>query len=82
MEYAYYIVDFVIDKSHTSTFYNFCPYFLSLFWFRLSTQLQLYGYNSQLYRNFTDAMTRSQGVVAISLLIQVMKIFPYILVRV
>lgn len=34
-------------------------------------QLQLYGYNSQLYQNFSEAATRSQGLVAISLLVQV-----------
>ncbi|KAK7582607.1 hypothetical protein V9T40_014052 [Parthenolecanium corni] len=33
-------------------------------------ELQLYGYNSQLYQNFSEAATRSQGLVAISLLVQ------------
>lgn len=34
-------------------------------------ELQIYGFNSQLYRNFEDAMQRSQGLVAISVLLQI-----------
>lgn len=45
----------------------------------LFSQLQLYGFNSQLYRNFTEASTRSQGLVAISLLVQVTLIFHFII---
>lgn len=49
------------------------PIFMILILFSPQTlfQLQLYGYNSQLYRNFSDAITRSQGLVAISMLVQV-----------
>lgn len=35
------------------------------------TQIQIFGYNSQLYTNFSDAMHRAQGIVAVSILLQV-----------
>lgn len=38
-----------------------------------SRQLQIFGYNSQLYTNFTDSMNRAQGIVGISVLLQVNK---------
>lgn len=37
----------------------------------LFPQLQIFGYNSQLYQNFTDALNRAQGIVAVSVLLQV-----------
>ncbi|OAD53215.1 Carbonic anhydrase-related protein 10 [Eufriesea mexicana] len=33
--------------------------------------LQIFGFNSQLYNNFSDALQRAQGIVAVSLLLQV-----------
>ncbi|EZA57846.1 Carbonic anhydrase-related protein [Ooceraea biroi] len=37
----------------------------------LFSQLQIFGFNSQLYNNFSDALHRAQGIVAVSLLLQV-----------
>lgn len=37
----------------------------------LLLQIQIFGFNSQLYTNFSEALYRAQGVVAISLLLQV-----------
>lgn len=37
----------------------------------VSKQLQIFGFNSQLYNNFSDALQRAQGIVALSLLLQV-----------
>ncbi|KYN03067.1 Carbonic anhydrase-related protein 10 [Cyphomyrmex costatus] len=34
-------------------------------------ELQIFGFNSQLYNNFSDALHRAQGIVAVSLLLQV-----------
>lgn len=34
-------------------------------------QIQIFGYNSQLYTNFSDAVYRAQGIVAVSVLLQV-----------
>lgn len=34
-------------------------------------QIQIFGYNSQLYSNFSDAIFRAQGIVAVSVLLQV-----------
>ena len=39
--------------------------------FSVWKQLQIFGFNSQLYNNFTDALQRAQGIVAVSLLLQV-----------
>lgn len=39
-------------------------------------QLQIFGYNSQLYQNFSDALNRAQGIVAVSVLLQVNNTFP------
>lgn len=36
-----------------------------------SLQIQIFGYNSQLYSNFSDAVFRAQGIVAVSVLLQV-----------
>lgn len=36
-------------------------------------ELQIFGYNSALYTNFTDSMNRAQGIVGISVLLQVIK---------
>jgi hypothetical protein len=33
-------------------------------------QIQIFGYNSQLYANFSDAMFRAQGVVGVAVLLQ------------
>jgi hypothetical protein len=38
-------------------------------------QIQLLGFNSQLYNNFSDALNRAQGIVGVSLLLQVRKGF-------
>lgn len=34
-------------------------------------QIQIFGYNSQLYSNFSDALNRAQGIVGVSVLLQV-----------
>lgn len=34
-------------------------------------QLQLYGYNAELYRNMSEAQHRAQGVVGVALMVQV-----------
>ncbi len=34
-------------------------------------QMQIFGYNAHLYANFSEALTKSQGIVGIALLIQV-----------
>ncbi|XP_033333149.1 carbonic anhydrase-related protein B isoform X1 [Megalopta genalis] len=34
-------------------------------------ELQIFGFNSQLYNSFSDALHRAQGIVAVSLLLQV-----------
>lgn len=34
-------------------------------------EMQIFGFNSQLYNNFSDALHRAQGIVAVSLLLQV-----------
>ncbi|XP_033212873.1 carbonic anhydrase-related protein 10 [Belonocnema kinseyi] len=34
-------------------------------------EIQIFGFNSQLYANFSDALHRAQGIVAVSLLLQV-----------
>lgn len=34
-------------------------------------QIQIFGFNSQLYTNFSEAMHKAQGIVVISLLLQV-----------
>lgn len=34
-------------------------------------EIQIFGFNSQLYNNFSDALHRPQGVVAVSLLLQI-----------
>ncbi len=73
---------FLPSSTHfLSSFYQ--PFFFFFFFFLvflffaeksyLFLQLQLHGYNSQLYRNFSEAATRAQGLVAISLLVQVRK---------
>ncbi|TGZ49721.1 Uncharacterized protein DBV15_01239 [Temnothorax longispinosus] len=33
-------------------------------------ELQIFGFNSQLYNNFSDALHKAQGIVAVSLLLQ------------
>ncbi|XP_055298901.1 carbonic anhydrase-related protein 10 isoform X4 [Sitodiplosis mosellana] len=33
-------------------------------------EIQIFGYNSQLYTNFTDSMNRAQGIIGISVLLQ------------
>ncbi|XP_012265017.2 carbonic anhydrase-related protein 10 [Athalia rosae] len=33
-------------------------------------EIQIFGFNSQLYNNFSDALHRAQGIVAVSLLLQ------------
>lgn len=35
------------------------------------TQIQIFGFNSQLYNNFSEALHRAQGIVGVSLLLQV-----------
>lgn len=34
-------------------------------------QIQIFGYNSQLYTNFTESLNRAQGIIGISVLLQV-----------
>lgn len=51
--------------------------YLTKFFFFLIFQIQIFGFNSQLYSNFSEALHRAQGIVAISLLMQV----SYILIR-
>lgn len=34
-------------------------------------QIQIFGYNSQLYTNFTDALYKAQGIVGVAVLLQV-----------
>ncbi|MPC93624.1 hypothetical protein E2C01_088758 [Portunus trituberculatus] len=36
-----------------------------------SLQLQLFGFNSQLYANFSQALDKAYGIVGISILLQV-----------
>ncbi|KAL9881726.1 carbonic anhydrase-related protein 10 isoform X1 [Glossina fuscipes] len=33
-------------------------------------EIQIFGYNSQLYNNFSDALNRAQGIVGVSILLQ------------
>lgn len=40
-----------------------------------SFQMQIFGFNSQLYNNFSEALHRAQGIVAVSLLLQVSDLF-------
>lgn len=51
---------------------NFSLYYLKLACSRVF-QIQLLGFNSQLYSNFSDALNRAQGIVGVSLLLQVRK---------
>jgi len=44
---------------------------ISIFFYPLFFQIQVFGFNSQLYSNFSEALHRAQGIVAISLLLQV-----------
>jgi len=44
---------------------------LNFFIFFTIFQLQMFGFNSQLYSNFSEAVYRSHGIVAISILLQV-----------
>lgn len=39
-------------------------------WFSL-LQIQVYGFNAELYHNMSEAQHKSQGLVAISLMVQV-----------
>lgn len=40
-------------------------------------QIQIFGYNSQLYSNFSDAIFRAQGIVGVSVLLQVNSLKSY-----
>lgn len=40
-------------------------------------QIQIFGYNSDLYTNFSEAMHKSHGIVGISILLQVF-LFEYL----
>lgn len=40
---------------------------------KTNTQIQIFGYNSQLYSNFSDALNRAQGIVGVAVLLQVRK---------
>lgn len=44
-----------------------------LFFFCL--QIQIYGFNAELYHNMSEAQHKSQGLVAISLMVQVSEFF-------
>ncbi|XP_063989600.1 carbonic anhydrase-related protein 10 [Diachasmimorpha longicaudata] len=48
-----------IGSEHTVDGYNF------------PAEIQIFGFNSHLYNNFSDALNRPQGIVAVSLLLQV-----------
>lgn len=41
--------------------------------FLLMLQIQLYGFNAELYHNMSEAEDKSQGIVGISLMVQVHK---------
>lgn len=47
---------------------NFQPAFFLL-------QIQIYGFNAELYHNMSEAQHKSQGLVAISLMVQVSEFF-------
>lgn len=38
---------------------------------RFDFQIQLYGYNTDLYSNMSEAQMKSQGIVGVSLMVQV-----------
>jgi hypothetical protein len=38
-------------------------------------QIQIYGFNAELYHNMSEAQHKSQGLVAISLMVQVSEFF-------
>lgn len=38
-------------------------------------QIQVYGFNAELYHNMSEAQHKSQGLVAISLMVQVSEFF-------
>lgn len=40
-------------------------------------QIQIFGFNSQLYTNFSEALHKAQGIVVVSLLLQVNPITLY-----
>lgn len=40
-------------------------------YFRVCPQIQLYGYNSELYHNMSEAQQKAQGTVGISIMVQV-----------
>lgn len=42
---------------------------------RFLLQIQIFGFNSQLYSNFSEALHKAQGIVSISLLLQVRQPF-------
>ncbi|KAJ8678779.1 hypothetical protein QAD02_014566, partial [Eretmocerus hayati] len=48
-----------VGSEHTVDGYNF------------PAEIQIFGFNSHLYNNFSDALQRAQGIVAVSLLLQV-----------
>ncbi|XP_011307859.1 carbonic anhydrase-related protein 10 [Fopius arisanus] len=39
--------------------------------YKFPAEIQIFGFNSDLYNNFSDAVNRPQGIVAVSLLLQV-----------
>lgn len=39
--------------------------------FGFSFQIQLYGFNKELYHNMSEAQHKSQGIVGISLMVQI-----------
>lgn len=44
-------------------------------------QIQLYGFNAELYHNMSEAQHKSQGIVGISLMVQVSKNYQVLLVN-
>lgn len=71
--YALYIILVIVKPLYS---YNFLLYTFTLShnYLLLSViylQIQIFGYNSQLYANFSDALNRAQGIVGVSILLQV-----------
>lgn len=48
-----------------------CSVYLKGLRINILFQIQIFGFNSQLYSNFSEALHKAQGIVSISLLLQV-----------
>lgn len=49
---------------------NMLTYLFTLF-FTFASQIQLYGFNKELYHNMSEAQHKAQGIVGISLMVQI-----------